>query len=330
MIRALRGPACLALLLTALPAHAELTLCNHTSYLMDAAVALEKGAGVATRGWFRIEPGKCRQALDGALDADKIYVLGRTPPIYGSAPLPANGMAAFCVAEGDFNLANGRACAPQQQARFTPVTPSMSPAGATVNLAEEADYDDAQARLAGIQRLLVIAGYDATPIDGLSGAKTQAALAKFIKERALPGDAANDAKFFDTLLAAASNPQGSGFSWCNDTRYTVMAALGIVEMGQIVARGWYRIPAGQCLRPDMRGDPHRIYSYAEAVDAEGRGVRIGNLPLAWGGVVQLCTRDGKFELADHKDCATRGLNSTGFGAIDIGEKPATVVRLQDH
>jgi uncharacterized membrane protein len=39
--------------------------------------------------------------------------------------------------------------------------------GPVVNLAEEADYDDAQARLAGIQRLLVMSGYDAYPIDGV-------------------------------------------------------------------------------------------------------------------------------------------------------------------
>ena len=54
--------------------------------------------------------------------------------------------------------------------------PSDSPKGPVVNLAEESDYDDVQARLAGIQRLLVIAGYDAYPIDGVQGAKTQAAV----------------------------------------------------------------------------------------------------------------------------------------------------------
>ena len=95
-----------------------------------------------------------------------------------------------------------------------------------------------------------------------------------------------------------------------------MASLGIVEMGAIVTRGWYRIDAGQCVRPDLRGDPHRLYSYAEAVDGNGRTVKRGDAPLAWGGNVALCTRDGRFELADHKDCAARGLNSAGFAAID--------------
>lgn len=128
---------------------------------------------------------------------------------------------------------------------------------------------------------------------------------------------------------AARNPVGIGFSWCNDTRYAVMASLGIVEMGAIVTRGWYRIEAGQCVRSDLRGDPHRLYSYAEAVDADGRAIKRGDVPLAWGGAVALCTRDGRFELADHKDCPSRGLNSAGFAVIDLGSQPATTVRFKE-
>ena len=88
--------------LAAAPAHAELTLCNRTSYLMQTAFGLEKHANVATRGWFRIDPGQCKQVVDGALDADMVYVHARTPPVYGSAPLPQNGTAELCVADDDF------------------------------------------------------------------------------------------------------------------------------------------------------------------------------------------------------------------------------------
>lgn len=332
MIRAIHRAAVLGGLLLPLAAgtaQAELTLCNRTSYLMDAAVGLEKRANVATRGWFRVVPGQCRQVIDGTLDADMVYLHGRTPAVYGSAPLARSGHAELCVGKKDFEIADARACPVSQQAGFAAARPSDSPQGPTVNLAEEADYDDAQARLAGIQRLLVIAGYDATPIDGIEGAKTQAALAKFLQDRKLPADAAAQATFFDTLLAAAQSPQGIGFSWCNDTQYPVMAALGIVEMGAIVTRGWYRVAPQACVRPDMPGEPRRIYSYAEAVDGDGRAIKRGSETLAWGGTVALCTRDGRFELADHKDCAARGLNSAGFAAIDIGGKPATTVRFKE-
>src|SRR4029077_16502839 len=143
--------------------------------------------------------------------------------------------------------------------------------------------------------------------DGVQGAKTQSALSKFLSDRKLPADATTGPDFFGTLLAAAQNPSGVGFSWCNDTKYTVMASLGIVEMGAIVTRGWYRVAAGQCVRPDVRGDPRRLYSYGEAVDANGRVIKRFDVPLSWGGEITLCTRDGRFEVSDHKDCAVRGL-----------------------
>jgi uncharacterized membrane protein len=329
LIQAMTGLSAALVVAATTPARAELTLCNHTSYRMQTAVGLEKGANVATRGWFRIDPGQCRQVVNGPLDVDRVYVHARTPPIYGAAPLPQNGRAKFCVHEGNFDIADARGCALSQQVNFSAAKPADSTKGPVVHLAEEADYNDAQARLAGIQRLLVIAGYDANPIDGVEGTKTQGALAKFLTDRKLPPDAASKPEFFDSLLAAAGNPQGPGFSWCNDTHYTVMASLGLVEMGAIVTRGWYRVPTGQCVRPDVHGDPRRLYSYAEAVDANGRAIKRGDAALSWGGTIALCTRDGRFELSDHKDCEGRGLNSAGFAAIDLGGQPSTIVRFKE-
>lgn len=258
-----------------------------------------------------------------------VYVHMRTSPVYGTAPLPQNGEARFCIRDSAFAMTDARGCPVNQQVRFTAAKPSDSPQGPAINLAEEADYDTTQARLAGIQRLLAIAGYEAYPIDGVRGAKTQAALTKFLNDRNLPADAPAKLDFFDILLKAAANPEGTGFTWCNDTRYPVMAALGVVEMGAIVTRGWYRVAAGQCLRPDLRGDAHRLYSFAEAVDGNGRTVMHGDTPLAWGGNVPLCTRDGKFELADHKDCAVRGLNTAGFAVVEVGTQPAASVHFRE-
>jgi len=332
MIRATHGLAWfggLLMLLAATSAHAELTLCNRTSYLMETAIGLENRVTVATRGWFRLEPGECKQALNGPLDADLVYVYGRTPPVYGNAPLPLRGQAALCIRPADFSIADARRCPASQQVRFSVAKPSDSPTGPVIYLAERADYDNAQAQLAGIQRLLAIAGYDSYPIDGVRSANSQAVIARFIKDRHLLPDAAASPGFFDKLLEAARNPEGVGFSWCNDTQYMVMASFGIVEMGSIVTRGWYRVAAGRCLRPDVRGDPYRLYSYAEAVDGDGRLVRRGETPLAWGGKIALCTRSSRFEIADQKDCKARGLTSAGFAVIDVNGKPSTIVRFKD-
>jgi hypothetical protein len=36
-----------------------------------------------------------------------------------------------------------------------------------------------------------------------------------------------------------------------------------------------------------------------------------------------------YALADHKDCAARGLNSAGFVVIDLVGKPSTTVRFKE-
>ena len=139
-----------------------------------------------------------------------------------ASPLPQAGHADFCIADGNFIIAAAKSCqsrAGQRLVRFSQIKPSESEQGLTAYLGEEADYDPAQARLAGIQRLLVIAGYDANPIDGLEGKKTTAALDQFLKDRRLPADTANGAAFFQVLLDAVKEADGLGFSWCNETPY---------------------------------------------------------------------------------------------------------------
>src|SRR5262245_61329128 len=100
MIRAL---ALLPLLIST-AAHAELTLCNRTSYMVETAIGTEKQQTVSTRGWFRIDPGQCRQVIEGALENELIYIHARTPAVYGSAPLPQSGHADLCINDRDFTL----------------------------------------------------------------------------------------------------------------------------------------------------------------------------------------------------------------------------------
>jgi hypothetical protein len=149
----------------------------------------------------------------------------------------------------DFEISDARNCPASQQAHFSAAKPSESPKGPSVNLAEESDYDDVQSRLAGIQRLLVIAGYDAYPIDGVQGAKTQAAITKFLNDRKLPPDTAAAPNFFETLIEAARNPEGIGFTWCNDTRYAVWLRWASLRWERLSpAAGIASRPANVCDR----------------------------------------------------------------------------------
>jgi hypothetical protein len=196
-----------------------------------------------------------------------VYVHARTPPVYGGAPQPQAGHAELCIRDSNFDISKARNRLILRKGRR-----SISPMKPTMTMRRP--------RPAGIQRPLALAAYDAYPINGIQGVKTQAALNKSLNDNKLPADALSKPEFFDTLLDAAANPQGAGLSWCNDIKHTMRASLGIVEMGAIITRGWYHLAAGQCLRPDLRRDPHQSYSYAEAADAQGRTIRGGDTPLA--------------------------------------------------
>jgi uncharacterized membrane protein len=326
-----------ALIATGSGARADLQLCSRMSYVLETAIAVEDKGAAATRGWFRLNPGQCRVVLQGTPPGDALYLHARALPVYGGSPLPQQGDADFCTAADNFVLAQARTChrGNQQLARFTAVKPNQTEKGLVVYLAEDAEYTDEQARDAGIQRLLVIAGYDANPIDGIRGAKTDQALVQFFADNKLENTAAGRSDFFELLITAAQRPDGVGFAWCNDTKTDVMAALGVEDRGTVITRGWYRVTPGKCLRPDLTGKPRRLYSFGEAIGTDGQPLKQApaqdTKPAAattWGGASILCTRDVKFELSDHQDCAGKGLASTGFASIELGDSARTVVRFK--
>jgi len=309
----------LAWLASAAPAHADLKLCNRMSYVVEAAIGIDDKAATATRGWFRIDPAACRVVVQGTLTADRILLHARALSLYGASPIPQNGSDTLCVASDNFVIAAARQCrSGQTPASFTQIAPTRTDDGNLVAyLAEDSEYDDEQARLAGIQRLLVIAGYDAAPIDGVDGPKTQTALAAFLKARGMPVDIAQAPNVFSLMVTAVQAPSAIGLTWCNDTPHKVMAAVASDDGKAVISRGWYRIEPGKCLHPDIAGQPKQVFSFAEAVDAENRAIKVKDKPLNWGGTTQLCTRESKFEINEQGDCGSRGFASTGFVAVDI-------------
>ena len=200
--------AAISLFVSSLPAFADLKLCNRMSYVVEAAIGIDDKSATATRGWFRIDPAACRVVLQGALTADRILLNARALGVYGASPIPQNGSDTLCIAPDNFVIAAARQCRGNQTpAPFTQITPTRTDDGNLVAyLAEDSEYDDEQARLAGIQRLLVIAGYDAAPIDGVDGPKTQGALSAFLKSRGLSADVVQSQNFFTTMIEAVQKP----------------------------------------------------------------------------------------------------------------------------
>ena len=318
--------ATVSLFFSSAPAIADLKICNRMSYVVEAAIGIDDKAATATRGWFRIDPATCRVVVQGTLTADRILLNARALGVYGASPIPQSGSDMLCVAQDNFVIAAARQCrSGQTQVSFTQVTPTQGADGNLIAyLAEDSEYDDEQARLAGIQRLLVIAGYDAAPIDGVDGPKTQAALAAFLKSRGLSPDIVNSQTFFKTMVDAVQTPSATGLTWCNDTPHKVMAAIATDDGKSVTSRGWYRIDPKTCLHPDVSGQPKQIFSFAEAVDADNRVVKLKDRPLNWGGDRQLCTRETKFETNEQTDCGARGFAPTGFVAVDMSSGGKTL------
>ncbi|WP_291851407.1 DUF1036 domain-containing protein [Bradyrhizobium sp.] len=318
--------AAISLLFSSAPALADLKLCNRMSYVVEVAIGIDDRSTTATRGWFRIDPASCRVVLQGALAADRVLLSARALGVYGASPIPQSGSDTLCVAPENFVIAAARQCrSGQTPAPFTQITPTRTDDGNLVAyLAEDSEYDDEQARLAGIQRLLVIAGYDAAPIDGVDGPKTQAALTAFLRSRGLTAEIAQSQSFFTTMIDAVQRPSPSGLTWCNDTPHRIMAAVATDDGKAVTSRGWYRIDPGKCLHPDVAGQPKQVFSFAEAVDAENRAVRHRDKPMNWGGSKDLCTRESKFEVSEQGDCGARGMSATGFAPVDLSSGGKTL------
>lgn len=309
---------------TTTPALADFRICNRMSYVVDAAIGVFDKGSVATRGWFRINPAGCHVVAPETLKAERYFLHVRALDVYGAGPAPQGRSEKLCVADKEFVIGSASRCrAGQRPVPFVEVKPTTSESGAVVYLGEPAEYDDAQARLAGIQRLLDLSGYDTQPIDGIEGPKTNAAIEKFLRDKGLPTDAMQNDGFFDALVKAAQSPAGAVFTWCNDTPFRIMAAVG-TETGEAVAsHGWYRVEPGACVHPDIATGVKRLFSFGEAVDGEGKPLQRDGQPIRWGGSRMLCTRDTKFETGSDKDCAARGFSETGFATVDLEGGPKT-------
>src|SRR6478672_5651254 len=87
--------AILALVALAAPARADLPICSRMRYVVEAAIATDDKGAATTRGWFRLNPGQCRVVIQGAPQADTIYIHARALPVDGGSPLPQAGHANF-------------------------------------------------------------------------------------------------------------------------------------------------------------------------------------------------------------------------------------------
>ncbi|HEV2650108.1 MAG TPA: DUF1036 domain-containing protein [Rhizomicrobium sp.] len=297
----------MALNLFSTPAHASLTFCNRTSYILNAATAAQGSTDVVSKGWTRLTPGACAVAITGDLTAQAYYIYGRSSLAHSGTQRSWGGRQSVCVKDDNFTIStvvNTPGCRDDgafelpfallntnHMTSWT-MTFSESPMLATM----------AQARLAGIERLLNDTGYH-TPIDGRPGSQQAAMLAAFERRMHL-SKASGDAGLFDALeTAALKNAVPEGYSVCNDTAKPVIAALGHSEKGTWQSHGWWPIAPGACARlVTTRLATDAYYLYVQ---------HAGGAPIVKGPET-FCTAKIEFDIQDRRNCTARGLTATGF------------------
>ena len=301
-------PIALALLLFPSIAHAELKLCNRTSYILYAATAQVSGAASQTRGWTRLAPGDCQVAIAGALSKQSTLVYARSSLAHSGPQRAWGGNFPSCVRDANFNL------------RQTVITPYCTASGsfsvpfAAIDNRGRPDFlmnFDEQpalpsliaAQLAGVKRLLKDNGFSVGQFDGKPDKATGKALTEFRARMHFAPGAGNDALFAALEKEAQKKNAPAGYTVCNDGKDELLVAIGESTAKGQDSRGWWRIAGGACARTittPLNSDA--VWLLAQKIN----GATVASGPD------KFCVTPQEFDIQRRGDCASRGLVEAGF------------------
>jgi uncharacterized membrane protein len=291
------------------PARAELELCNRTSYILYAAIAVQGKKSETTQGWTRIIPGDCKTAITEPLTRDIYYVYAHTSRAHAGAMRAWGGNVKLCTSEANFRLTYNIGtvrCDPEATALpFARINTKGKPVWATT-FTESPEIDTAEAAAAaGLKRLLRDNGAKIPTLDSKSDKATTDALGIFRKRVHLSAAANTHAQFDALETEALKTAVPAGYSICNDTEDVVWAVIAFKGPKDWVSRGWWKVPAGSCARAiTTQLSADRIFLHVE---------KHANAKLV-SGPERFCLTDQMFEINGRGDCAKRKLSEAGFVA----------------
>ncbi|HEY5047243.1 MAG TPA: DUF1036 domain-containing protein [Rhizomicrobium sp.] len=88
-------------------APAGYSICNDADTVVWAALGMQSGANIVSRGWWKISPGGCAKAITEPLTTDRVYLLAEKR---GNNRL-VSGPAKFCVTDIEFEIYGNQRCA---------------------------------------------------------------------------------------------------------------------------------------------------------------------------------------------------------------------------
>lgn len=182
----------LVLATTAQLAEARLEVCNKTDLVLMVAVGYDTSdQRTASEGWWRVYPGYCEVPVDVALLEGQYYLHAESNP---RSTMPNDSFTwgdetSLCVKQSDFRIPDSKQCAGEGVSiNFNSLEKNWRNSNAVDIYHSKRKYkDDFAARVAGIQRLLSILGFDVGTVDGVVGKKTVAALNQVAPQKQIFG-----------------------------------------------------------------------------------------------------------------------------------------------
>jgi uncharacterized membrane protein len=291
-----------------MPAQAAYRLCNHTSYIIYAAIGFQAGSELFTQGWSRIPPGFCATPIVSALKSATYYVYARSADAHAGPVRAWGGKASLCAKAADFSLHTSAAVTgcPDPDAYRLPFA-AVEVRGQTdwtTNFTEARTYPNPAAnQRAGLQRLLADNGYAVGAADAAAGPRTDTALAAFRLRMKIAANATL-ADLFEALEEdAARNATPQGYAVCNTTAEPVFAAIALRAGGNWNSRGWWKVAPAVCAR---------VVTEPLAVDRVFLLVERSNGTRLVTGSTTFCTTEVQFDITGRENCEKRGLANEGF------------------
>jgi uncharacterized membrane protein len=117
---------------------------------------------------------------------------------------------------------------------------------------------------------------------------------------------AGNAELFDALEREARKKIApAGYTVCNEAREPLLVALGLMDGGKPVSRGWWTVQPGACAKAittPLASD--NVFLLAQR---KSGGTLVG-------GPQRFCTTPAIFDIRGAGDCSARGLGEAGFAA----------------
>ena len=313
--------ALLALGAMSLPAQAALTLCNRTSYILYAATSAVQGGRSETAGWTRVAPGECQIARKEPLTAQSYLVHARSSMAHSGPARAWGGNQQVCVKDGNFALKQPSAKSSCTEDSFALPFATLDNRGKrvwTMNFDEQPAMTMTEAQLAGVKRLLKDNGYTIAQIDGKPDKATGLALADFRKRMHFDPNAGNAELFQALETQARKKIAPAGYTVCNDSPDALLIALGQMDGGKTVSRGWWTVTPGACARA-MTAALNSAAIYLLAQRKAGTALVAGNQ--------RFCIAATAFEIEGNQNCASRGFAEAGFAATQTKGLSGYVARI---